>query len=107
MLCPMKFMVASILGVLALAAHAGERERDLIRLVRQDCGACHGMQLTGGLGLPLTPQALRDKPAESLVATVIGGRQGTPMPSWKTILSTRDAEWIVEHLLAGFPQEEP
>ncbi|OHC62022.1 MAG: hypothetical protein A2045_05715 [Rhodocyclales bacterium GWA2_65_20] len=102
----MKYAVlASIVGLLVSVAHAGERERELVRLVRQDCGSCHGMQLTGGLGLPLTPEALRDKPAESLVATVIYGRPGTPMPPWKTILSAEDAEWIVTRLIEGFPQE--
>lgn len=102
-----KSLFAMICLVLTLAAHAGERERELVRLVRQDCGSCHGMQLTGGLGQPLTPEALRDKPADSLVATVINGRPGTPMPPWKTILSTEDAEWIVRQLQDGFPQEAP
>jgi len=78
---------------------------ELIRLVRQDCGACHGMTLKGGLGSPLLPENLRDKPASSLVATVLHGRPGTAMPAWKTILSEADAEWIITKLLAGFPQD--
>lgn len=90
---------------LALAAQAGERERELVRLVRQDCGSCHGMRLTGGLGLPLTPEALRDKPVESLVATIVYGRPGTAMPPWKTIVTEQEAEWIVQRLLEGFPEE--
>ena len=94
-----------IVGMLALAAHAGERERELTRLVREDCGACHGMRLTGGLGLPLTAAALRDKPADSLVATVLYGRPGTPMPPWRALLSEQDAEWIVARLVEGFPEE--
>ena len=81
------------------------RQRELIHLVREDCGSCHGMQLTGGLGLPLTAQALRGKPAESLVATVMQGRPGTPMPPWQSILSEEDAAWIVKRLLDGFPAE--
>ena len=93
----------------ALAVQAGEptpmRQRELVHLVRQDCGSCHGMQLTGGLGNPLTPEALRDKPAESLVATVLHGRPGTAMPPWKTILSEADIRWIVEKLMTGFPKE--
>lgn len=91
--------------MVALAAQAGDRETELIRLVRQDCGSCHGMTLKGGLGLPLTPEALRGKPADSLVSTVIYGRPGTAMPPWKTILSEQDAEWIVKRLLEGFPEE--
>jgi cytochrome c55X len=86
-------------------ADAAIRERELVRLVRQDCGSCHGMNLTGGLGQALTPDALRDKPVESLVATVLHGRPGTAMPAWKTILNEKEAQWIVEKLVAGFPQE--
>jgi cytochrome c55X len=81
------------------------RQHELIRLVRQDCGSCHGMTLKGGLGSPLLPDNLRDKPASSLVATVVHGRPGTAMPPWKTILAEGEAEWIVAQLLTGFPSE--
>lgn len=81
------------------------RQRELIRMVRQDCGSCHGMTLKGGLGLPLLPEKLRGKPASSLVATVVHGRPGTAMPPWKTILAEGEAEWIVSQLLTGFPKE--
>jgi cytochrome c55X len=81
------------------------RQRELVHLVRQDCGSCHGMTLQGGLGPSLTPEALRDKPADSLVATIHGGRPGTPMPPWHRFVSEAEARWIVEQLLVGFPQE--
>lgn len=86
-------------------ALAAAETRELVRLVRQDCGSCHGLTLQGGLGTPLTRQALADKPAESLVATILHGRPGTAMPPWKTLLSEAQANWIVERLLAGFPEE--
>lgn len=89
-----------------VAAVSVSRERELVRLVRQDCGSCHGMLLTGGLGLALTPEALREKPLEGLVATVLYGRTGTAMPPWKTIISEKEATWIVQRLMAGFPKEE-
>ena len=74
------------------------RQNELLRLLRQDCGSCHGMRLTGGLGPPLTPQALRDKPADSLAATIVGGRAGTAMPPWRPFLSEAEAAWLVERL---------
>ena len=101
----MKTALAIVLAIAACAAQAAADSRELVRLVRQDCGSCHGMQLTGGLGSPLTPQALRDKPVDSLVATVVHGRPGTAMPPWKTILSEQEAEWIVQRLIEGFPEE--
>jgi cytochrome c55X len=88
----------------ALVVHA-EDQAALIRLVRQDCGSCHGMRLNGGLGTPLTVQALSEKPVEGLAATILYGRPGTAMPAWKSMLSEADAQWIAVHLLEGFPEE--
>jgi cytochrome c55X len=101
----LRFCTLLILSAIGLAAHADATERELIRLVRQDCGSCHGMQLTGGLGTPLTREALADKPLESLSATILYGRPGTAMPAWKTLLTENDANWIAEQLLVGFPEE--
>lgn len=80
-----------------------QRQSELIHLVRQDCGSCHGMELRGGLGPALTPQTLQDKPAAALVNTILHGRPGTPMPPWKNFLSESEADWIVDNLQKGFP----
>jgi cytochrome c55X len=84
-------------------AHA--RQTELVRMVRQDCGSCHGMRLTGGLGPALTREALADKPVPAMAATIFHGRPGTPMPGWRAMLSEADAQWIAEQLAAGFPEE--
>lgn len=86
-------------------APGAARQAELVRLVRQDCGSCHGMTLAGGLGPALLPAQLRDKPAESLVATILHGRPGTPMPPWGAFLNENEAGWIVDKLLKGFPDE--
>jgi len=95
----------------ALAAAAqgvdAARQQQLIRMVRQDCGACHGMRLTGGLGPALTRDALADGPLDAMAATVVHGRPGTPMPPWRALLSDADVRWIVEQLARGFPDEPP
>ena len=102
----------TLLAPAAIAAQADaaplpdpQRQQALVRLVRQDCGACHGMQLTGGLGPPLTRQALAERSLESIVATTLYGRPGTPMPPWRGMLSAGDAQWIAPQLQAGFPAE--
>ncbi len=82
-----------------------ERMRELVHLVRQDCGSCHGLTLQGGLGPALTAAALRDKPQDSLVATILGGRPGTPMPPFHGIVAEDEAAWIVERLQEGFPAD--
>jgi cytochrome c55X len=90
---------------LLLAGHSladelpdSRRQSELVRLVRQDCGSCHGMTLSGGLGPSLLPAVLRDKPSESLVATILYGRPATPMPPWGAFLSENEAKWIVDKL---------
>lgn len=80
------------------------RQKALIRLVRQECGFCHGLRLTGGLGSPLTAEAMGDRPAEAMVATILYGRGGTAMPGWAPFLSEAEAEWIVARLKEGLPQ---
>ena len=81
-----------------------ERQTTLIRMVRQDCGSCHGMTLKGGLGAPLLPADLAEKDASSLAAIILDGVPGTPMPPWRGLVSEADARWIAEHLKQGFPQ---
>ncbi|WP_305790975.1 cytochrome c [Dechloromonas sp. HYN0024] len=80
------------------------RQKELVHLVRQDCGSCHGMTLKGGLGPALLPESLRDKSAEGLAATIYYGRPGTPMPPWQAFLSEAEAAWIVDKLMTEFPR---
>ncbi|MFZ6751286.1 c-type cytochrome [Undibacterium sp. Ren11W] len=82
------------------------RRAELITLVRQDCGSCHGLTLKGGLGPALLPATLKDKPASSLQATILFGRPGTAMPPWQRFLSEAEAAWIVAQLQKGFPDEK-
>ena len=75
-------------------------------MVRQDCGSCHGLRLTGGLGPALTREALADKAIGSLAATIYGGRPGTPMAPWKAMVNEAEALWIAQQLMAGFPEPQ-
>lgn len=97
-------LAAAALPAAAAAEPTPERQRELIHLVRQDCGSCHGLTLQGGLGPALLPATLADKPFESLVATIVGGRPGTAMPPWHRFLAENEAQWIVARLIEGFPQ---
>ena len=102
-------------GLLVLGAHLafaeslgmpdGARVQALVHMVRQDCGSCHGMRLSGGLGPPLTREALAGYPLESLAATIYHGRPGTPMPPWRAMLNEAEARWIAQQLFLGFPEE--
>jgi cytochrome c55X len=82
----------------ALAAPDPPRQAQLQHLLDQDCGACHGLRMTGGLGPPLT-----GKSRDSLIATVTLGRPGSAMPGWAPLLGPDDIRWLVDRLLQGKP----
>ncbi|MEW5967202.1 MAG: cytochrome c [Pseudomonadota bacterium] len=97
-------MVNPVLADLPPIAPSAERQVELTRFVRQECGFCHGLRLTGGLGSPLTAQTLSGKPPEVLEAAILHGLPGTAMPGWKPYLNEADVAWIVAMLLKGFPE---
>lgn len=65
----------------------------------QDCGSCHGLTRKGGLGSPLTPEALEGRTAEGLALIILDGVPGTAMPPWRPLISEADAAWIADYLL--------
>ena len=87
----------------AQAAQAGGvsagRAAELEQLVRQDCGACHGMTLKGGLGPAINAQRLAGADPEALAQIILDGVPGTPMPPWRPLLSEGDATWIADYLM--------
>ncbi len=103
----MKLLVILLFLLPALSAEeiSPERQSDLLHLLRQDCGACHGMTLKGGLGPPLLAESLAIYPKEFLVQTILFGRAGTPMPPWEDFLSPAEVRWLVEQLLKGIDDE--
>jgi len=95
---------ASLLLAMACGAQAmppEARQKELLELLRQDCGSCHGLTLKGGLGPALLPEALRDKPPEFLAATILYGRPGTPMPPWRSFLEEDEALWLAHRIKEG------
>lgn len=84
--------------LLALPAQAEVDAPRLAHMVQQDCGSCHGLTLKGGLGLPLTPQALEGKPPEALALIILDGVPGTAMPPWRPLLTEEEAAWIAAYL---------
>ncbi|MFO7594232.1 MAG: cytochrome c [Pseudomonadota bacterium] len=83
------------------AAPSAERQDELLHLLKQDCGSCHGMTLKGGLGPALLPGSLEGKPDSMLIETVLNGRPGTAMPPWETMLSRDEVQWLVQRMRQG------
>ena len=89
----------------ALAQPAGEldaaRARALVHMVRQDCGSCHGLTMKGGLGKPLTPEALAGVDQQTIASIILDGVPGTAMPPWRPLLAESEALWIANYLKGG------
>ncbi|AGI25714.1 c-type cytochrome [Pseudomonas sp. MT3] len=101
---PFLLLAVAAAGALAAPPCCGpQRAAALEQLLRQDCGACHGMTLRGGLGPALLPEALAGKPDALLRGTVLDGRPGTPMPAWRGLLNEAEADWLVRRLRLGTP----
>ena len=91
-------MLAALLACAAGADIGADREAQLRSMLSHDCGACHGLRLTGGLGPPLTPNALAGKPAPALAEIIRRGVPGTPMPPWSALLSAEEAYWLADFI---------
>lgn len=98
-------VVAPCLALFLAAAPAAAADANLAdrleRLVRQDCGACHGLTLKGGLGPDIRATRLAGWSRAALVAVILDGVPGTPMPPWRPLISVEDARWIAEYLKKG------
>jgi len=91
----------ALLAALVTPAAAEPDTKALERLVRQDCGSCHGLTLKGGLGPDIRPQALNHHDRDSLTTLILDGVPGTAMPPWRPLLSDEEAIWIADYLLNG------
>jgi cytochrome c55X len=97
--------LAALALLCAVPASAGElspaRQQELIHLLKQDCGSCHGLTMKGGLGPALLPESLAARDDETLVEAIVDGRPGTAMPPWRFAVSAAEAGWLVRTLREG------
>jgi len=103
-----RVFVALLSGGASLLAQAVEappepRRSELVNMVRQDCGSCHGLTMKGGLGPPLLPAVIAGRDPELMRAIILYGLRGTAMPPWRPFLSDAEAAWIVKTLKEGLP----
>ena len=94
-------LIMMIQSIPASAALDTARQAELLYLLKHDCGSCHGMTRSGGLGPPLLPSNLQGRPRLFMVNTVLDGRPGTPMPPWRGLLTEQEVHWLVDALRRG------
>lgn len=96
--------LALLLAVMAgpgFAEVPAERAAALEHMVTQDCGSCHGLTMKGGLGSPLTVDALAAAEPEGLALIILDGVPGTAMPPWRPLITEDEAMWIANYLKNG------
>lgn len=99
------FAILACGATVAADAPPEPRRSEIVNMVRQDCGSCHGLTMKGGLGPPLVPQAVAQKDPELMRAIILNGLRGTPMPPWRPFLSDDEAMFVVQLLKKGLPDE--
>lgn len=90
-------------AAIALAVPCAEAQdaKRLEQIVIQDCGSCHGLTRKGGLGRPITPQALADADPEAIAGIILNGVPGTAMPPWRPLITEDEALWMANYLKGG------
>ena len=102
---PLLFYIVSSIAITTWANTNSQippqRQQEILDLLKQDCGSCHGMTLKGGLGPSLKPDAIKKMSTEQIIATITYGRAGTPMPPWKPFFTQQEIRWLVQQLQQG------
>ena len=96
-------LAAILIGLAILAATntLAQNSKRLEHMIRQDCGSCHGLTMKGGLGRPLTREALDGMDRQTIASIILDGVPGTAMPPWRPLLTEEDALWIANYLKRG------
>ena len=74
---------------------------EMSEFVRQDCGACHGLTLKGGLGKPLLKENLEHFDLETIEMVIEDGIPDTAMPPWRGVLTQDQIKRIAKALKEG------
>lgn len=115
--CTIIFIGVSAFSTIAFSALANtsaqsdssldaSRKSELMHILKQDCGSCHGMTMKGGLGPALLPKNINHKPVLLLENTIYYGRPGTAMPPWQGILTKEEVTWLTQQLLKGIEDDK-
>lgn len=98
---PRNLAIALVVAVLAAPVAMAQDAKRLEHIITQDCGSCHGLTRKGGLGQPITPEALADADPEAIAGIILDGVPGTAMPPWRPLITEDEALWMANYLKNG------
>ena len=96
-----RLAVTGLLTLLSATPALADDNKRLEHMVQQDCGSCHGLTMKGGLGKPLTREALAEVDPQIIASIILDGVPGTAMPPWRPLLGESEALWIANYLKKG------
>ncbi len=67
-------------------------------LYQKHCASCHHAERYGTIAPPLIPETIGKKKDAELISAIIDGLPATNMPSFKDVLSAKDAEGLVKYI---------
>lgn len=100
----MAWLVPAVVAVSAFTVQtdlSAKRQGEILYILEQDCGSCHGLTMKGGLGPALTLESMQDLSVDDLVTVIMDGVPGTPMPPWRPLLSDQEALFMAQVLKTG------
>ncbi len=86
-------------AMVVTTAYAGTSKMDFAKVYEKECQGCHGPIHQGGVGSDLRPKVLKKKNTDMMAETILNGRPGTAMPSWKHMFSKDDAYGMIDWLM--------
>ena len=98
------FLCITLMSAAVTGPVKADEAQRLEHMLKQDCGSCHGLTMKGGLGLPLTREALEGKSPDMIAEVILDGIPGTAMPPWRPLLTTDEALWMANYLKRGMTQ---
>ena len=96
-----RLAVTGLLTLMSTTLALADDSKRLEHMVQQDCGSCHGLTMKGGLGKPLTREALAEVDPQTIASIILDGVPGTAMPPWRPLLGEAEALWIANYLKKG------
>ena len=97
-------LIAAVLVIMAFTPQmelSAKRQGELLYILEQDCGSCHGLTMKGGLGPALTLEHMQDRALDDLTRVILDGVPGTPMPPWRPLLSEQEALFMAQVIKSG------
>lgn len=103
---PLLLFLIALFPVSAACAQESSAPPDASALFQEHCAVCHGQDHLGGIGPALLPENLDRLHRSDAIHIISGGRQGTQMPRFGSVLSPAEINALADFIYTP-PRIEP